>query len=219
MSYGATRQQLVYRGNAGSTHTYCPGFLDAAGHWNNGFYCSRLRGVIKSFCCSDEFNRFCCDSQPTSTAAAAMTSQHVVLPLPNPTRSSHSATALMRADGISGGVLGVCAAGSTLLLLSLLAALYLYRQHTAAKWTGAAQSRPPARGHDSEAAGHIWTTTRGKHSHVTSSLRDVTVSSLQPHVVIATVNKLRELLCDWLDGLLATVTSQCGAVTSQLETV
>jgi len=38
----------------------CPGYVDAHGIWNNGFYCPRWGGIEEQYCCGDAHNRYCC---------------------------------------------------------------------------------------------------------------------------------------------------------------
>ena len=57
--------------NSEEQRTSCPGFLDAAGVWNNGFECPPLAGQIR-ICCESESQRYCCtlDSfQKTSSSS------------------------------------------------------------------------------------------------------------------------------------------------------
>ena len=40
--------------------SYCSGFVDSNGRWNQGFYCPETEEISDVFCCGSQTDKFCC---------------------------------------------------------------------------------------------------------------------------------------------------------------
>ena len=40
--------------------SYCSGFVDSSGRWNQGFYCPETEELSSVFCCGDMSDKYCC---------------------------------------------------------------------------------------------------------------------------------------------------------------
>ena len=40
--------------------SYCSGFVDTNGRWNQGFYCPETEEISDVFCCGSQTDKFCC---------------------------------------------------------------------------------------------------------------------------------------------------------------
>ena len=62
-----------------ATSSYCRGYTDEHGHWNNGFSCTVWAEPERDYCCGPPTHRYCCaaddQQQPDTDTSTSVQSQ------------------------------------------------------------------------------------------------------------------------------------------------